>query len=180
MATILDVTINEFDVIAIHRLPSRNRSEIPQIIVRMLNHDKKNKLIYNARNIKPTTEGITEGTSNPICINDHLSKANSYILKRAKELKKSGLIKFAWVKNYKIYVRERDDSTAYHISCNEDLDRFKTTIQSKLPATTVISGSSSSSFSGTSGAPLPVSAGTRKKKKTPQQTTLNRYHKTTK
>lgn len=118
----LDVIIKDFDVIAIHRLPSCSNSDVPQIIVHLLNHDKKNQLIYKAKITKPNTDSIVEGELHPIYISDHLSAANAYLLKKAEELKRFGLVKFVWVKNCKIYIRENEDTRIYRIVCTEDID----------------------------------------------------------
>jgi len=180
LAKELDVNLNEYDVIAIHRLPPRQK-EIPQVIVRLLNHDKKAKLVSNAKNIKPTINLIMDGNPSPIYISDHLSKANANLFKKAKDLKKAGLIKYAWVKNCKIYARESDESKVYHITSYEDLKQIETAVQNKLPQTSATTSSSTTTSNEES---QPVAASTRYKKKNTQQnskqTTLNRYQRVNK
>lgn len=89
---------------AIHRLPARKQEgkSSPAIIVKLNSRIKKSKLV----------EASKEKRLTGIYISNHLSQYTQKIYSEARELKRSGKVKYAWEKEGKIYVRRTDDSKA--------------------------------------------------------------------
>ena len=77
------INIDPYDVVAIHELPNKNK-EIYKTIVKFHFHESKNKIFKNIKKIKDTN----------IYINDHLTKYNSEIFYKARNLLKDSKIKY--------------------------------------------------------------------------------------
>ena len=133
LAKKIDVNLKEFDIIAAHRLHAK-RSPAP-VIVRLLNLEKKTKMIANSRKLKPNTESLGWDTEpKPIFINEQLTKTNALLLKKAQDLKKNGQIKFVWSRDGNILIREDVNTPSIKILCEEDLIEIDNTIRNKRPA----------------------------------------------
>jgi hypothetical protein len=95
----LRIEVHNNDVCAIHRLPARN-DQIPSIIVRLNNLDLKQLLIKKAKEARLNYDG------SKIFIDEHLTRKNAEILKRAKQLTKGNKINSAWFHNGSVRIRE--------------------------------------------------------------------------
>lgn len=72
------------------------------------------------------TSGMEWGSSDKkIYLSDDLTPTMSKVYYHARQLKKQKIVKYAWTKLGRIYVKEKDDSRAYKISSMEQLADFK-------------------------------------------------------
>ncbi|CAL9689943.1 unnamed protein product [Knipowitschia caucasica] len=79
---------------ACHPLPTRNERP-PAIIMRFANRKNKVALLRQGRQLKGTR----------VFINEHLTKRNSDIAWKARQLKRQGKIQHTWVTNCKIFIK---------------------------------------------------------------------------
>lgn len=120
----LDVTLYEYDISTAHRLPARG-DNIPPIVVRLNNRDKKSKLISSSRRIKLHGKDLNLNPAVPIFVGEHLTLQSMAILKKANELKRKGLIFNAWCIDGKIFIRVNDKDAAVRIDEESQLDNFE-------------------------------------------------------
>lgn len=66
-----------------------------------------------------------------IFVNEQLTKYNATIYFEARKLRKLGFIKYVWIRNGTVFVREQDRKPICKISLVEDLDRWSTKTTTK-------------------------------------------------
>ena len=98
-----DVKLNEkienFDIVAIHKLLSKDNN-ISKIIVKLYFHETKCNILKNAKKLKDTG----------IYINEHLTNINADIFFRARVLKKDKLIHSCWTSNGITFIKLQENS----------------------------------------------------------------------
>ena len=83
------------DISACHTLRNRMRDKSDNIIVRFVNKKSKIKVLKNVRNLKGTN----------VYINEHLTKKNGEIAKKARLLRREGKISNTWTRDCKVFVK---------------------------------------------------------------------------
>ncbi|KAI3370900.1 hypothetical protein L3Q82_007410 [Scortum barcoo] len=78
-----------------HPLPRRKASDRPSIIMRFVNRKHKITLLKEGRKLKGTD----------VYINEHLTKYNADIAKKARYLKKQKKIQHTWSTNCKVFIK---------------------------------------------------------------------------
>lgn len=123
----LNVQIKDTEVINIYRKHKRhtNSGLPPTIIVTLINSKIKQKILDSKKHIKIKNGEIIDTELNNLAnddpnklldhnrliyINDHLIRSNEFLFKKARDLKRDNKIKFAWVKNGKVFIRKTDTS----------------------------------------------------------------------
>lgn len=104
------------DIEACHPLPTRN-SRPPAVILRFISRKKKTSLLKQGRKLKGTD----------VYINEHLTKRNAEIAKKARQLKKQGKIQQTWVSNCKIFIKLNgtpEEAKVLVVRKLDDLDKF--------------------------------------------------------
>ena len=92
-----DITVARRDSIeACHILPSKIKGAIPAIIIRFTNRKDKNALLKQASNLK----------GSKVYINEHLTKKNAAIAKRARALSMAKKIEWTWTWNCKVFIKQ--------------------------------------------------------------------------
>lgn len=102
---------------ACHPLPRRNDSDNPAIIMRFINRKHKTALIKQGRKLKGTN----------VFINEHLTKRNGDIARKARYLRKQGKIQNTWTTNCKIFIklnRTPEQTKILVIRNIEELDKY--------------------------------------------------------
>ena len=89
----MNINIDQYDVVAIHELPNKNK-EIYKTIVKF--HETKSKIFKNIKKLKDTN----------IYINDHLNKYNSEIFYKPRNLLKDSKIKYCWTVNGITFIKK--------------------------------------------------------------------------
>ena len=75
LANKLKVDLKDYDVAALHRLPSKKKdNEAPPIIVKLNNLGKKSQLYNQAKKMKPKCSDIGLQNNTPIFVDEHLTK----------------------------------------------------------------------------------------------------------
>ena len=95
----LNIDIDPYDVVAIHELPNKNK-DIYKTIVKFHFHETKSKIFKNIKKLKDTN----------IYINDHLTKYNSEIFYKARNLLKDSKIKYWWTVNGITFIKKTESS----------------------------------------------------------------------
>ena len=115
--TKVKVDVVSSDISAIHYLPKNNsdKKEPKSILVHFVNRKTKDKLLKNGKNLKNTE----------IYLNEHLTKRNADIHKKARMLKKEKKIMGTWTRNCKIYVKVDDGSLNGKIIRMNTMEEFE-------------------------------------------------------
>ncbi len=113
IAAKLKVDIKNEDIAAAHRLSAK--SEIPPIIVKFVNQETKPKMIVASKKMKIDGNVLNYRPAFPIYCNEHLSRRVKQILAAAKKLQSAGYLKYVWIRNGEVKVREADDTAAVTI-----------------------------------------------------------------
>lgn len=111
----IDLDCNNIE--ACHPLPRRNASDKPAIIIRFVNRKHKNALLKQGRKLKGSN----------VYMNDHLTKSNADIAKKARYLKKLGKIQNTWTANCKIFIKLNgtpEEAKVLVIKCIQDLEKY--------------------------------------------------------
>ncbi|KAK7152537.1 hypothetical protein R3I93_010685 [Phoxinus phoxinus] len=89
------IAVDSRDIEACHTLPSKNKTYTPLVIIRFTNRKKKSSLLGQGRKLKGTE----------VYINEHLTKKNADIARKARILRKQNKIQATWVRNCKIFIK---------------------------------------------------------------------------
>lgn len=112
------ITVREDQVEACHPLPRRRDTDIPAVILRFANRKYKNELLKQGRLLKGTN----------VYINEHLTRRNGEIARKARYLKKQKKIQGTWVRNGKIYIKTNgtpEEAKVMVIKQINELDRYE-------------------------------------------------------
>ena len=108
-----------------HRMPlsEKSRSGIPDVIVRFSSRKVRKTIYENKKKIAKIAKSALTFDANPrqIFISENLTKRNNEIFYHARNLKRQGLIKYAWTKHGKVHVRKFAASEAIPIDILDDL-----------------------------------------------------------
>lgn len=125
LARKLEVNIDDADIAKVHRLPTRKNHQVPPIIVRLNNLDKRDSLFSNAKRIKPQGKDIGLESPNPIFVDEHLTRETLKIWMYAKRLQREGWIFSAKCREGKIKIRKVESSRPIRILSTTQLDHIK-------------------------------------------------------
>ena len=95
----LNIDIDPYNFVAIHELPNKNK-DIYKTIVKFHFHETKSKIFKNIKKLKDTN----------IYINDILTKYNSEIFYKARNLLKDSKIKYCWTVNGITFIKKTESS----------------------------------------------------------------------
>ena len=104
---------------ACHTLPRRNNdNDKPAVILRFVNRKHKTALLKQGRKLKGSN----------VFLNEHLTKHNADIAKKARLLKKQGKIQNTWTTSCKIFIKLNgtpEDAKVVMIRSIEELDKYE-------------------------------------------------------
>lgn len=89
------ISVEENGIEGCHSLPRKNQSDKPTIVMRFVNRKHKNLLLKQGRKLRGTN----------VYVNDHLTKKNADIARKARYLRKLNKIQATWVRNCKVFVK---------------------------------------------------------------------------
>jgi hypothetical protein len=124
----LQVPIDKQQVLQTYRVMGKKlRNGMPPVIICKVPEELKEKFTRNKKryDLKTTNLGLTANPAGNIYINDQLVMENKYLLKRAKDIRRDGKIKFAWTRYGKIFIKKDENGRAVRIRKLEDLDGYK-------------------------------------------------------
>lgn len=117
----LDVNITDGDITCY----KVGKNEPKQLKVKFADADKKNLIMKNKKVLVLNTKQIGFSEDKIIYINHDMTLRNQLLLKRARECKRGGAIKYAWYKDGKVLVRKDEDSPTVRIKTEDDLLQFQ-------------------------------------------------------
>lgn len=110
-----DIHVDRNDIEACHPLPSRNPKAKPVVIVRFTNRKSKMELLRQGKKLKGTD----------VYINEHLSKTNADLARRARFLKKDRKIQATWTSNCRVYVKTNGGPEEAKVICIRSLEQLE-------------------------------------------------------
>lgn len=111
------INVNTENIEACHLLPKRRNIDVSTVILRFDNRKYKNALMKQGR--------LLRGTD--VYVNEHLTRKNGEIAKKARLLKKQNKIQGTWVRNCKIFIKlngSPEEAKVIVIRNLNELDRF--------------------------------------------------------
>lgn len=121
ISTCLNVEIKDSDIDVIHRVPTKNNTTTPNIIVKLTSRNVRDKILKKAKKQRLNTSHLGfDGEVTPIFINEHLCQANKVLLGLALKAKREKGWKFTWVSDGKILMRKSENSRVVHIMSTDD------------------------------------------------------------
>ena len=120
------VVVEPSDISVAHRMPEKENSKVPAVIVRFTTRKKRNEVYYKKKEVSKIRKSSLSFNANPreIFISENLTVTNNEIFYEARQMKRRGLVKFAWTKHGKVHVRKYVNSKAFPIDTLQDLNRF--------------------------------------------------------
>lgn len=110
------------DIVFAQTIKSTDRSHL---LIRFAPNEKKKELMRSARAKRLGTNMFGyNGDNKPIYIDEQLTKQTHYLLMRAKKLKALG-IKYVWVSNGDILVRQKDGEKVSKITSEQQIDSIE-------------------------------------------------------
>ncbi len=103
---------------ACHLLPWRNKTDKPAIILRFVNRKHKNALLRQGKKLKGSN----------VYLNEHLTKRNTDIARKARFLRKQRKIQSTWTANCKIFIKLNgtpEEAKVLVIKDVEELDKYQ-------------------------------------------------------
>ena len=127
LAEKLNIVISADDIDAAHRLPSRNNSRPPSIIVQLTSRKKRDQFVNKKKQVAAlSSKDLVGGTSTQrLHVNENLCPHFRTLMYNTKVLAKEKGFKFVWYKFGKILVRKEE-------KCNNVLKIFNFDDLSKL------------------------------------------------
>ena len=89
------ITVASSDIEACHVLPTKIKNATQAIIMRFANRKNKDALLKQGRKLKGTK----------VYLNEHLTRKNAEIAKKARFLKKQDKIQGTWTRNCKVFIK---------------------------------------------------------------------------
>uniref|UniRef100_T1HGW6 FP protein C-terminal domain-containing protein n=1 Tax=Rhodnius prolixus TaxID=13249 RepID=T1HGW6_RHOPR len=122
-------SIDENDLDFFYRLKRKSFMPNPPIILKFVRRDLKNnffKLFWVKKELINTEilSGISEATLKRIYISDDMGPETYRLFSKAKELQKSGKVKYCWSRNGKILIRKEEGLKVVLIKSESDLMKF--------------------------------------------------------
>lgn len=126
MSNALNVILHDYDICTAHRLPARD-NEIPAIVIRLNNRDKKSNMIKSSKQKRLHGKDLNLVPPVPIYVNEHLISRGMEILEKNNKRPEEKRINFKLVGNRdgEIYIKKADEGLASRIKDESDLDFVK-------------------------------------------------------
>lgn len=109
-----------------HENENQNKNGFPPIIcVKVNNYNVKKSIFQNKKKIIDNLKNKSNKNDLPIYINESLTKHFSYLHKKARDLKRKKKLKYVWVKNGNLFIRETDDKPSVKVLSIEHLIEYE-------------------------------------------------------
>jgi prefoldin subunit 5 len=116
----------ESTITDVYRKPNNNKSGLPGSIVVSFNSiANKEKFITRTKGKRLTSSFLNQHNARPVYIDEHLTKRNKYLFYWARCIKRENLVKFAWVANGKVLIKEAENSKTIIVENTNALENFK-------------------------------------------------------
>lgn len=133
ISTKIGIPVCSGDIAAIHRVrkrpqePTSTTEKRPRnIVVRFCLDHKRDVFLAAARAHRgfPATEIGYSNTNTRVFITEHLTLENKLLHREVRAWAKAKNYRFVWVKNARIFLREKPDSQVFHITSVQDLRKL--------------------------------------------------------
>ena len=131
LSKLIKVNISHDDIDISHRVSGDEKAAI---IVKFATRKKRNEF-FNARKNLETKSAKDLGfdSTDKIFINESLTPANGLLMKEARiQLKKTGLAKFVWSSNGRIFVKESEKTKTYQVKSKHDVQQLQTIFERQM------------------------------------------------
>lgn len=124
ISNVLNVAVNETDIDELYRINSVDKKS--RFIVKFTRTLLKQKIIEGIRMKKSlyTNEVGLEGESQ-IYLNEYLSQKNNEFWREAKKLRSTNKVKFAWIRDGEVYLRQKEGGERIHVNNFNILHQFQ-------------------------------------------------------
>lgn len=116
--------ISETDIVACHRVPTRN-SDKSNILVQFKSRDKRESALKKAKKMRLTNEDLGFESTLPIYVNEHLCPTLKRLLGMAIKKKHEHQWKSVWSFKGKIYAKQTENSQMIQIADERDLAKIQ-------------------------------------------------------
>lgn len=123
IGALVDEEITDADIDACHRVPTARHDET-NIIVRFVRRTKRNAVLQKARKIRINTTKLGFEESEPVFVNEHLTRHGKQLLGAATKKKREVGWKFVWTNGGKIFARRDEQSATLRINATSDLEKM--------------------------------------------------------
>lgn len=120
----LEVPIEESEIEVCHRVPVKNPSAPPNIVVQFKSRAKRETVLKKAKKMRISTEDLGFSCKSPLYINEHLCPALKQLLGMAIVQKKAKGWRFVWSCDGKILARKEELSPIVHIRNAQDVEKI--------------------------------------------------------
>lgn len=121
----LDIPFSLDGVEAVHRLPTRRKTDSPPIIVQFSSRKMRDFWISKKREKLTNDMVLADGSDKKVYINENLVTSIKDLLYKTKQKAGELQYKFVWVRNGKIFVKKSEDVFAIKINTEADLQKIK-------------------------------------------------------
>lgn len=115
--------VSREDIDICHRVGT-NKPGVKNIVVRFVRRDKRNSVLAKAKKARLSTAALGFRTTDPIYVNEHLTRQGKQLLGAANAKKREVGWRFVWTHGGKIFARKSETSEMLKIACREDLDKM--------------------------------------------------------
>jgi hypothetical protein len=123
----INVNVNPSQIHQIYRKKTRKlKNGMPPTIIVKLPMNVKEEIMEKKKEVVLNTDIFNETgmQKRTIYINEHMIKEYKYILKRAKDIRRAGKIKYAWFKFGSLFVKKEERGQSIRVLKLQDLSRF--------------------------------------------------------
>lgn len=121
---LLHEPINESEVEACHRVPTRNVGAPPNIVVQFKSRAKRNAVLEKAKKARISARDLGHTSGAPVFINEHLCPAMKQLLGMTVAQKKAKGWRFVWVSYGKILAKKDETTPSLHIRNAQDIEKI--------------------------------------------------------
>lgn len=108
-------------VTAIHRVPTAKKDRHKNIVVQFNTKKTRDHYLSSYKKSNKNASDLNrQFDKTPIYVNEHLAPKLKRLLFLAKSFKRDHNFKFAWVKDGKVFVKQKEDSRAFRIRSEDD------------------------------------------------------------
>lgn len=129
VAELAEVKIKDTDILSVRQIHNKNKDSC--VLVQFADDNKKRDSVKASKAKKINTQMYGyQGELKPIYVDEQLTRDSLLLFKRAKNLKKFG-IKFVWISNGRILVRETTNGTVVNINSIEQVNEIEQSIMAR-------------------------------------------------
>lgn len=108
-------------VSVVHRVPTSRKDRHKNIVVQFNSKENRDFYLSSYKKCNKNANDVNKQfDKTPIYVNEHLAPKLKRLLFLAKSFKRDHNFKFAWVKDGKVFVKQKEDSRAFRIRSEED------------------------------------------------------------